>query len=76
MNALKRKWLIYAISGLVVFGFGLCLLGEANISKLNDPSSNVWVIYGTVALVVTNSGLCLFGQAVILRIKMILLGTR
>ncbi|MCR9251351.1 MAG: hypothetical protein NXI20_13055 [bacterium] len=71
MKTLKRKWLIYAISGLVVFGFGLSLLGEANIEKLQRPDSWHWVVYGTIALIVTNSGLCLFGQAVVLRVQML-----
>lgn len=63
----KMKWLLYAISGLLLFGFGLSLLGEAILAKYKD--SNYWVCLGTIALVVTNSGLCLFGQASIEKIK-------
>ena len=63
----KIKWMTYAISGLLLFGFGLSLLGEAIIMKYTQ--SPFWVAGGTAALVVTNSGLCLFGQAIIIKIK-------
>ncbi len=63
----KQKWLLYAVSGLVLFGFGLSLLGEAIILKYND--ADYWIAAGTAALVVTNSGLCLFGQAIITKVK-------
>ncbi len=63
----KQKWLLYAVSGLVLFGFGLSLLGEAIILKYDD--ANYWIAAGTIALVVTNSGLCLFGQAIIIKVK-------
>ena len=63
----KTKWLLYAVSGLVMFGFGLSHLGEAIILKYT--ASPHWVLLGTIALIVTNSGLCLFGQAVIEKIK-------
>ena len=63
----KQKWLLFAVSGLVLFGFGLSLLGEAIIHKYND--SDYWILAGTSALVVTNSGLCLFGQAIIIKVK-------
>ena len=63
----KTKWLLYAVSGLDVFGFGLSLLGEAIFLK--HTSSSHWISLGTIALVVTNSGLCLFGQAIIEKLK-------
>jgi len=53
--------------GLVLFGFGLSLLGEAILLKYNQ--SDYWIAGGTLALMVTNSGLCLFGQAIIVKIK-------
>ena len=62
----KTKWLLYAVSGLVMFGFGLSLLGEAIIMKYTANSQ--WVVLGTIALIVTNSGICLFGQAIIEKI--------
>ena len=63
----KKKWLLYAVSGLVLFGFGLSLLGEAIMHKYSQ--SDHWIVVGTLALVVTNSGLCLFGQAIIIKVK-------
>ena len=63
----KIKWLLFAVSGLLLFGFGLSLLGEAIILKYT--ASAYWVPAGTLALVVTNSGLCLFGQAIIVKVK-------
>ena len=63
----KQKWLTYAIVGLLTIGFGLSLLGEAIIIKLN--ASDNWFLWGTSALVIFNSGVCLFGQAVIEKTK-------
>lgn len=63
----KTKWLLYSVSGLLFFGFGLCLLGEAILMKFTN--SPYWVAAGTVALVITNTGLCLFGQAIIVKVK-------
>ena len=65
---MKTKWLIYSISGLLFFGMGLSLLGEAIISKYIQNDN--WVFLGTFALVVTNTGLCLFGQAIIEKIRL------
>ena len=64
---MKIKWLAFSISGLVLFGFGLSLLGEAIILKYENKPF-FWV--GTLALVVVNSGLCLFGNAIRYRVQM------
>ena len=64
---MKIKWLAFSISGLVLFGFGLSLLGEAIILKYENKPF-FW--FGTLALVVTNSGLCLFGNAIRYRLQM------
>ena len=63
----KGKWFVYSVISLLIFGFGLSLLGEAIIMKYQN--SNNWVLLGTFSLIVTNSGLCLFGQAVIEKTK-------
>ena len=60
--------MIYSIFGLLVFGMGLSILGEAIILKYKE--SDNWFVWGTLALITTNSGLCLFGQAVIEKIKL------
>lgn len=61
--------MMYSISGLLLFGMGLSILGEAIIIKYTQ--NDHWILVGTLALVVTNSGLCLFGQAVIKKVKII-----
>lgn len=71
MENLKAKWLIHSILGLILFGFGLSLIGESIIAKMSAPTDLWWVGYGTLALVVTNSGLCLFGQGVVYRTRML-----
>ena len=64
---MKLKWLTYSIIGLLLFGFGLSLLGEAILLK-NNNEPFFW--FGTLALVVINSGLCFFGKAIIFKIKL------
>ena len=51
-NNIKRYFL--ALLGLILFSSGLCVLGEAIISK--DENSN-WILIGTISLVLINSGL-------------------
>jgi len=65
-KALKRNWLVYAIAGLLLIGFGLSLAGEAIIAKSRQES---WFLLGTIALIVFNSGISIFGQAIIYRWK-------
>ena len=64
---MKSKWLIFSISGLILFGFGLSLLGEAIILKYENKPF-FWS--GSLALIVINSGLCLFGNAIRYRVQM------
>jgi len=64
---MKLKWLTYSIIGLLLFGFGLSLLGEAILLK-NNNEPFFW--FGSLALVVINSGLCFFGNAIIFKIKL------
>ena len=64
---MKLKWLTYSIIGLLLFGFGLSLLGEAILLK-NNNEPFFW--FGTLALIVINSGLCFFGNAIIFKIKL------
>ena len=67
---MKKKWLFYSISGLLLFGMGLSILGESIILKYNQ--SDDWFIWGTISLIITNSGLCFFGQAVIEKVKIVI----
>ncbi|MGB3586601.1 MAG: hypothetical protein WBA23_08685 [Tunicatimonas sp.] len=59
-------WLVSAIAGLILIGFGLSLFGEALIAKYEQRA---WFWFGTLSLVIVNSGVALVGQSVIYRIK-------
>ena len=55
MNGIKDKktkisWLIYSITGLLLLGLGLSLLGEAIIFKMEKDIK--WFHWGTLSLVV------------------------
>ena len=65
---MKTKWLIYSIAGLLLIGFGLSLLGEAIIFKINQDFN--WFYIGALALIVFNSGICFVGKAILLKIEM------
>lgn len=66
---LRRKWLIHAVAGLLLNGFGLSLLGEAIILKANGES-NIWILVGTLALVFINAGISVVGTAVKYRVHL------
>ena len=51
-NNIKRYFL--ALLGLILFSSGLCVLGEAIISKYENSNS---ILIGTISLVLINSGL-------------------
>ena len=59
-------WLVSAIAGLVLIGFGLSLFGEAVIAKYEQRA---WFWLGTTSLIVVNSGVSLVGQSIEYRIK-------
>ena len=65
---MKKKWWIYSVTGLLLLGFGLSLLGEAIIYKINNDFN--WFYWGTTALVVFNSGIALVVEAIALKGKM------
>ena len=67
---MKKKWLFYSISGLLLFGMGLSIVGESIILKYKQ--SDNWFIWGTISLIITNAGLCFFGQAVIEKVKIVI----
>jgi len=64
-----RRWLTRAPIGLVLIGFGACLIAEAAMDKYGGASTWHWVAYGTAALVVFNSGLSIFGDAILQRCR-------
>ena len=51
-NNIKMYFL--ALLGLILFSSGLCVLGEAIISKYENSN---WILIGTISLVLINSGL-------------------
>ncbi len=59
-------WLSYSVSGLVITGFGLSLLGEAILAKQQKRS---WFWLGTASLVVFNTGLSLVGTSAVHRVR-------
>lgn len=69
-KSLKRKWLKFAVGGILLMGFGLSLLGEAGILKMSDSGFLSWFGTGTLALAVFFAGLSLFGQAVVFKSQM------
>lgn len=60
----KSKWLLFAPSGLVVIGFGACLVQWASELKRDKRPTAEWVAAGTLALGVFNAGVSLFGRGV------------
>lgn len=70
MQAIKRKWLIFSIVGLILIGAGLSLAIDAGFYRMQNPEGWNWIYYGTFALVVFNSGICFFGQAIIYKVKL------
>jgi hypothetical protein len=66
MNKHYKNWLIQAPVGLVIIGFGACLIAEAAMVKYSGGS---WFWYGTFALIVFNSGLCIFGNSILHRVR-------
>lgn len=68
-NKYYRKWLYMAPIGLVIFGFGACLVAEAAMSKFGGAPLFEWIAYGTFALIVLNAGLCVFGDAILNRAR-------
>jgi hypothetical protein len=51
-----KRWIIQAVSGLLLTGNGLSMAIDAGISK---SQGGEWFWYGTGALVVFQTGLCL-----------------
>jgi uncharacterized membrane protein HdeD (DUF308 family) len=62
---LRKKWLVYAVSGILLMGFGLSVLGSSSIAKFEGETFFYWFLMGTGGLVLFFSGLSIFGQAVV-----------
>ncbi len=62
----QLRWWIYSVMGLLCVGAGMCVFGEALLSKFNNKA---WFWMGTLSLVLLNAGLCFIGGAIVLKIK-------
>ncbi len=65
----KKRWLIQAVAGLIIIGFGLCLVVEAAFLKHEGAEFWTWVGAGTIALIVFNTGISLFVDSAIHKMK-------
>jgi hypothetical protein len=64
-----RRWLIRAPLGLVLVGFGACLIAESAMMKYAGLETWKWVLAGTCSLCVFNAGLSIFGDAILQRVR-------
>jgi len=65
MKKIKRKWLICSVSGILIMGTGLSVLGEAAIAKAFEKGFMSWFLPGTAGLILIFAGLSVFGQGVV-----------
>ena len=65
INAHTRWWL-YSVIGLLCLGAGMCVFGEALLSKFKNEA---WFWMGTLSLILINTGVCLIGGEIIIKIK-------
>jgi hypothetical protein len=69
MDKHYKNWLIQAPFGLILIGFGACLIAESAILKAASAETWQWVVAGTVSLSVFNAGVCFFGNAILERMR-------
>ncbi|HSI78417.1 MAG TPA: hypothetical protein VK957_21130 [Lunatimonas sp.] len=67
---IKKKWLLYAVGGLLLIGFGMSLFGQSVILKYEQANFIVWFGAGTLSLILLNAGVSVFGQAVVFKVKL------
>ena len=68
-NRYYKRWKLMAPLGLIIVGFGVCLIAESAMLKYDGVPTWKWVASGTFSLIVFNSGLCVFGDAIISRVR-------
>ncbi|MEM1123930.1 MAG: hypothetical protein AAGJ18_26060 [Bacteroidota bacterium] len=54
-----KRWFVQGTLGIIIFGAGLCLFGEATIFKWSKPPMWQWVGFGTFSLCVVMAGIIL-----------------
>ena len=62
---LRKRWLVHAVSGILLMGIGLSVLGESTSLKYTNSQFMDWFLTGTAGLILIFSGLSIFGQAVV-----------
>lgn len=62
--SLYKRWQVFAPLGLVLCGFGLCLVSETSHLMHSGAPTIRWVVLGSISLIIFNSGLAFFGEAV------------
>jgi hypothetical protein len=68
--SVRAKWLVFAISGLILIGAGFSIAGQAIILKGAGAPLKDWFLLGTGGLVVFNAGVSVFGQGVVFKSKL------
>ncbi|MDZ7935813.1 MAG: hypothetical protein U5M51_12800 [Emticicia sp.] len=68
--SLYTKWLLSAVGGLILIGFGLSIFSEAADLKHTNAPFLRWFLLGSYSLIMINGGLCVFGQAIIYKVRM------
>lgn len=58
-NSNYKRWFLQGTLGILLFGAGLCMFGEATIFKASNPPTWHWVSVGTSTLCVVMAGLIL-----------------
>jgi hypothetical protein len=68
---LRTKWQLCAAVGLLLFGFGISVVGSAATLKADvNVTFARWFVMGLYGLILTNLGLVSFGQAIRFRVLM------
>ena len=68
--SIRKRWLVFAITGLILVGAGFSVAGHAIVLKSAGSSVKQWFLLGTGGLVLFNAGLSLFGQGVVYRSRL------
>ncbi len=67
---LRTKWLLCAVAGILLFGFGLSVVTAAGYKKGVGDAFYIWFLMGTYGLIITALGLVSLGQAIRFRVLM------
>jgi hypothetical protein len=68
VKELSQKWLLNSVIGLVLFGAGMSVFGEALIMKFKGNSILEWGAIGALSLGLLNAGLSFVGNGIKYRI--------